>query len=168
MPLDGEQRGFIVEEVQRQIAPVAATVARMDRTLRSLYSNGSGGPPGYLETARAEDKARISELLDMKREDHERLKVVESKIAAQDTAAQTIAGVKVTSDKVESKAAVKLANRIAIAAVIIGLLSLLGLGFSVYTAWHESQRKLGTENSPPAVQSLQQPQNAGGEGSHHW
>jgi hypothetical protein len=51
-----------MEEVSKQIGPLAATVGRMDKTLRSLYRNGSdaGGPPGYLETAREEDKQQFS------------------------------------------------------------------------------------------------------------
>lgn len=37
----------------------------MERRMRSLYSNGSGGPPGYLEMARAEDKERFAKLFEM-------------------------------------------------------------------------------------------------------
>ena len=46
-----------MEEVQNHIGPLRMAVESQGRTLRSLYSNGSGGPPGYLENARAEDKA---------------------------------------------------------------------------------------------------------------
>ncbi len=37
----------------------------LERLMRSLYSNGSGGPPGYLEMARAEDKERFAKLFEM-------------------------------------------------------------------------------------------------------
>ena len=37
----------------------------MERLMRSLYSNGTGGPPGYLEMARAEDKERFAKLFEM-------------------------------------------------------------------------------------------------------
>jgi len=51
-----------VEEVQNHLGPIAATVSRLDKTVRSLYSNGSGGPPGFLETARKEDDERYDRL----------------------------------------------------------------------------------------------------------
>ena len=137
MALDGEQRGFIVEEVQRQIAPLLATVTRMDKTLRSLFSNGSGGPPGYLETARAEDKSKMDEFLSMKREDHERLKAVENKLLAQDTATETLAGMN-ASDSRKKKDFRDWATLIFIA------LATMAAIFSGYTAWHESHRPLGT------------------------
>ena len=137
MALDGEQRGFIVEEVQRQIAPLSATVTRMDKTLRSLYSNGSGGPPGYLETARAEDKSKMDEFLSMKREDHERLKAVENKQLAQDTATETLAGMN-ASDSRKKKDFRDWATLIFLALATVAAI------FSGYTAWHESHRPLGT------------------------
>ena len=53
----------MTEELVTHFGPMAATVDRLDKTVRSLYSNGSGGPPGYLETARAEDNLRYTRLL---------------------------------------------------------------------------------------------------------
>ena len=53
---NGEIRRVVVEEVQNQLLPLRQAVESQGRTLRSLYSNGSGGPPGYLEKARDEDK----------------------------------------------------------------------------------------------------------------
>jgi hypothetical protein len=52
----GEIRNLVVAEVQNQLKPLIDTIDRHGKTLRSLYANGSGGPPGYLEMARAEDK----------------------------------------------------------------------------------------------------------------
>ena len=43
-------------EVQNQLRPLIEEINRQGKTIRSLYANGSGGPPGYLEMARAEDK----------------------------------------------------------------------------------------------------------------
>ena len=43
-------------EVQAKLEPLRLAVESQGRTLRSLYSNGSGGPPGYLERARDEDR----------------------------------------------------------------------------------------------------------------
>ena len=50
-----------MEEVQRHLEPLTATVNRLDKTVRSIYSNGSGGPPGFLENARAEDERHREE-----------------------------------------------------------------------------------------------------------
>jgi hypothetical protein len=60
-----EVKAAIVLEVHSQLNPLKTTVDRLDRTVRSLYSNGSGGPPGYLETARAEDNEWKAQLLDL-------------------------------------------------------------------------------------------------------
>jgi len=49
-------------EIQNQLKPLVDTMTRQGQIIRSLYSNGSGGPPGYLETARAEDKRDSEEL----------------------------------------------------------------------------------------------------------
>ncbi len=49
-------------EVQNRLGPLVDKVDRQGNILRSLYANGSGGPPGYLEMARAEDKAQDQRL----------------------------------------------------------------------------------------------------------
>lgn len=54
-----------MEEVQNQLGPLKQAVDKQGMTLRSLYSNGSGGPPGYLETAREVDNGRFKELFEM-------------------------------------------------------------------------------------------------------
>lgn len=54
--LSGEIQRFIVAEVQNHLRPLVEKVDKQGNTLRSLYANGSGGPPGYLEMARAEDR----------------------------------------------------------------------------------------------------------------
>lgn len=61
--LPDEVRAAIVLEVNSQLNPLKETVDRLDKTVRSLYRNGSGGPPGYLETARAEDNEWKEKLL---------------------------------------------------------------------------------------------------------
>jgi len=62
VPDENEIRRIVVDEVHNQVGPLKSTVDRLDRTVRSLYSNGSGGPPGFLEVAREEDKKRQGEL----------------------------------------------------------------------------------------------------------
>lgn len=45
-----------MEQIQNRLGPLVEKVDKQGNILRSLYANGSGGPPGYLEMARAEDK----------------------------------------------------------------------------------------------------------------
>ena len=47
------------------IHPIRTDIGNIGSRLRSLYSNGSGGPPGYLETAREQDDERFAALFDM-------------------------------------------------------------------------------------------------------
>ena len=47
-----------MQEVQRQIGPLAEQVAKIGNNVERLY-NSNGGPPGYLQTARSEDKGRF-------------------------------------------------------------------------------------------------------------
>ncbi len=58
----GEIQRLIVAEVQNRLGPLVEKVDRQGNILRSLYANGSGGPPGYLEMARAEDKEQDKRL----------------------------------------------------------------------------------------------------------
>ena len=52
-PIDeSDVRRIVVEEVNQ----VRGTVERLAGQVRYLYSNGSGGPPGFLEVARAQDE----------------------------------------------------------------------------------------------------------------
>ena len=74
--LSDEMKGAIVLEVHSQLNPLKTTVDRLDRTVRSLYSNGSGGPPGYLETARAEDKEKHKALMDVVAEHGDQLATI--------------------------------------------------------------------------------------------
>jgi hypothetical protein len=67
-----------VAEVQNRLGPLVDKVDRQGNILRSLYANGSGGPPGYLEMARAEDKAQDQRLFGKINEMVERLDAVDS------------------------------------------------------------------------------------------
>lgn len=64
-PSREEIRSLVIMEIQNALGPLVSTVDKQGRLLYSLYSNGSGGPPGYLEMARAEDNKRFGELLEM-------------------------------------------------------------------------------------------------------
>jgi hypothetical protein len=56
------------EEVRTELAPVLAALAKLNSWKLSLWANGSGGPPGYLEKARQEDDERYGRLLAMAQE----------------------------------------------------------------------------------------------------
>jgi hypothetical protein len=71
-------------EVQSKLEPLRAAVEAQGRTLRSLYSNGSGGPPGYLENAREEDKEWKDQMFDKLDNFLNRLDAVERFIVAHD------------------------------------------------------------------------------------
>lgn len=51
-----------MEEVQKHVIPIQNSLAQINRWKTSLWSNGSGGPPGYLEMARKEDDERYQRL----------------------------------------------------------------------------------------------------------
>lgn len=81
--MDEEIQRFIRDEVARQVLPIAQSVEAvskqngyqsglltmqvkkiedLERWTRKLWSNGSGGPPGYLEIAREQDEDWKSEV----------------------------------------------------------------------------------------------------------
>jgi hypothetical protein len=153
----GEIRGFIVEEVQKQIAPLASTVGRMDKRLRSLYRNGTdpGGPPGFLETARQEDKEKISELLDHQREQITRLEKVENALNNAELVRQTQATS--VADKVDASEK-KFKKRLGWATLTLAILQIINI------LWDHRAgiiKSLSVVPSNPVVQSTQIiPQNA--------
>jgi hypothetical protein len=57
-----EVRAIVVEEIIKHVNPLQNGLAQVAKSLRALYSNGSGGPPGYLETARKEDDERYDRI----------------------------------------------------------------------------------------------------------
>lgn len=66
---DEEVRRMVTVEVARQLSPlrkaqdlIKSRVESIDRWKLSLWSDGTGGPPGFLETARAEDDKRYERL----------------------------------------------------------------------------------------------------------
>ncbi len=108
-------------EVQNHLRPLVEKVDRQGNILRSLYANGSGGPPGYLEMARAEDKeqdkrlfGRIDEVVERLEQFAERIDTVDKFItdhnAREDQRdVDRITEAQAVSDKLEN--AEKKANR---------------------------------------------------------
>lgn len=61
-----------MEEVERQLKPFKVELDKntlatesIGRWKLALWSNGSGGPPGYLEVARAQDEERFTKIFDL-------------------------------------------------------------------------------------------------------
>ena len=118
-----------MEEVERRLEPLTRTVGVVDKTLRSLYSNGSGGPPGYLENARAEDKEQSRRLFGLIRGLEVRLAKVEVTIDRNSVledkrdedklaAAELVAAQLKESEK-------KFNRRIAVIGIILSILTLI-------------------------------------------
>ena len=107
-----------MEEVQNHIGPLRIAVESQGRTLRSLYSNGSGGPPGYLENARAEDKAWKDEMFNKLDDFLDRLDKVEDFVVAHNA---TEAQIVIDRKELNRKLNVKLV----IVGLVISLVSIL-------------------------------------------
>ncbi len=56
-----------MQEVTRQLGPLTERVGTLSNNLERLY-NSNGGPPGYLQTARAEDTRRFEEIFKILKE----------------------------------------------------------------------------------------------------
>ena len=119
-----------MDEVIRHINPLKVALEKMssvlDRatsTLRTLYSNGSGGPPGYLEVAREEDDERYNRLEKASLSQAEDIKVIKETLL-------------LTKDREARRAEMtkkvwKIGWKIG-AALLAGLASLIGWG------WHQT------------------------------
>jgi hypothetical protein len=81
----GESRDFVVAEITRQLQPVESAVANMDKRLERLY-NSNGGPPGYLQTARAEDNGRFEMIFKILNEVNPKLRTLEDFVRDHETA----------------------------------------------------------------------------------
>lgn len=58
-------QSIIITANVAKLDKIAETNLVAERWRRSLWGNGSGGPPGFLEAARAEDKAKLDQLFAM-------------------------------------------------------------------------------------------------------
>lgn len=124
-------------EVQNQLNPLKQTVDQLGRVMRSLYSNGSGGPPGYLEKARDEDKEWKNTMFQSIRALVDRIDHVDDFVLEQKT-------VRTEREKYDTKRDRRLDTRIALGGVLIALLALL-VGWLTY---RDSQRKVGDAHQP--------------------
>lgn len=81
-----------MSEVRNQLEPFSVRLTKTENWQHKLWSNGSNGPPGYLETARDEDKQRqkevdekieiIMNLLDPRRRFNQWIKILSLVVAA--------------------------------------------------------------------------------------
>ena len=133
-----------MEEVQNHIGPIRTAVESQGRTLRSLYSNGSGGPPGYLENARAEDKQWKNEMLGKLNDFLDRLDKVEDFVIAHNaTEAQIVIDRKELNRKLNIK--------LIIVSLVISAVSILTANIS--SCKHAAQSFLSdrSQNTPQLV-----------------
>ena len=160
----GEIRRLIVQEVQNQLEPLRKDVQAQGNRLRSLYSNGSGGPPGYLETARAEDREKFTQLFGLLARVAERLDIFDDFVTVHNTReeqrekdrvaqAADIASKLDNSDK-------KLNRRLAFGGIIISVIGVIIAGLVGYLTYRDSQRKVGDTRQPVVSLSEKPPQMA--------
>ncbi len=64
-----------MQEVTRQLGPLTERVGTLSNNLERLY-NSNGGPPGYLQTARAEDNGRFEMIFAMLKEHKDEIQPV--------------------------------------------------------------------------------------------
>jgi hypothetical protein len=152
---EGEVRRIVAMEVQNQLHPLRTAVEKQGATLRSIYSNGSGGPPGFLENARREDKDtfdRIFERLDCLRplEDF----VTSYKATETQREKDRIQRDQEIAAKVDASSK-RMDKRVALAGLAVAILALL-VGWLTY---RDSQRKV-SDLQPQPVPSMQTPQRA--------
>ena len=142
----------MTEELNNRLTPLTQKIDKVQGTVRSLFRNGDGGAPGYLETARAEDNGRFETLFKML----EKLRPLEDFVTGfRATEIQRekdrIARDAEIAKKLDESAG-RLNAKIAIAGVIVAILALL-VGWLTY---RDSQRKLSDAHQP-AVSSSQIP-----------
>jgi len=127
-----------MEEVQNHIGPLRLAVESQGRTLRSLYSNGSGGPPGYLENAREEDKQWKNQMFGKLDAFMDRLEKVEAFVIAHDaTEAQIVVDRKELNRKLNWK--------LAVVSLVISIISILSANIS--SCKHVAQTFLSDQHS---------------------
>lgn len=132
-----------MEEVQNRIGPLQTAVESQGRTLRSLYSNGSGGPPGYLEKAREEDKDWKNQMFDKLDDFLARLDKVEDFIVAHNaTEAQIVVDRKELNKKLNIK--------LIVVSLVISAISLLSANMS--SCKHAAQSFLSDQRSQNTLQ----------------
>lgn len=142
-----------MEEVNRQVGPLKTTVDRLADTVGDVGGqitrlfNSNGGPPGYLQTARAEDKQTFSEVfaaLGHIRPLQDFVTVYNAQEAqrAKDQAERD-AQIKASVEKANTKTATRQNWFL----VVVGILTLL-VGWLTYRDAHRPTTGLA---SPPAV-----------------
>ncbi len=98
-------------EVTRQLGPLAEQVGKLSNNVERLY-NSNGGPPGYLQTARAEDNQRFTRIFETLDEHKDAIQPLKDFISKHETAAQT-------REEDHEKLSKRLNTRLAIFTVII-------------------------------------------------
>jgi hypothetical protein len=161
VPDEDAIRRLVVEEVHNQVGPIKSTVDRLDRTVRSLYSNGSGGPPGFLEIARDEDKRDkeklfgLIEKIDNRVDSFDNFVTEQKAIREERKRADEERAATIKSDLDAANA--KLGMRISKRDLLFAIASLVIAVFMAWIGWREYIRKTSVVSPPPVVQSQPKP-----------
>lgn len=150
----GEIQRVVMQEVTKQLGPLTDRVSLLSNNIERLY-NSNGGPPGYLQTARQEDKGRfemIFNILDEHKRDIQPIKdfINTHRVQEQDRADD------------QTKLSKRLNVRLVILGLVIGALQLFGPSIQ------GCRRAANAMFDQPAVHSQLQPQNAGGLPPTHY
>ena len=161
MPDEEAIRRFIVQEVNSQVGPLKTTVDRLDRTMRSLYSNGSGGPPGFLETVKEEDKRDKEKLFGL-------IEKIDSRVDSFDNFVTEQKAIREERKRVDEERAatikrdldaanLKLGTRISRRDLLFAIASVIIAMFMAWIGWREYIRKTSVVSPPPVIQSQPKP-----------
>ena len=137
-----------MQEVQRQIGPLAEQVAKIGNNVERLY-NSNGGPPGYLQTARSEDKGRFEMIFNILDEHKDAIQPIKDFIKKHEVQEQ---------DRADDQE--KLSKRLNVRLVVLGLV-IATLQF-IAPSMQGCKRAANAILDPPVTHSQLQPQNAGG------
>ena len=104
-------------EVTRQLGPLAEQVGKLSNNVERLY-NTNGGPPGYLQTARAEDNRRFEMIFKILEEHKEAIDPIKEAITAN-------AGKEAQRRQDDKKLEKKFNTRLVIFGLVLSVISIL-------------------------------------------
>jgi hypothetical protein len=107
-----------MQEVTKQLGPLADRVSLLSNNIERLY-NSNGGPPGFLQTARKEDDGRFQMIFDILDEHKQDIQPIKDFIRDRRSQDETRA-------EDQDKLSKKLNVRLVVLGLVIGALQLFG------------------------------------------
>ena len=153
-----------------EVNHLRGTVERLAGQVRSLYSNGSGGPPGFLEVARAQDEKDKEKLYGVIEKIDQRMDAFDCFVNEQATIRaerkrideERAAQIKIDLESANSKLGMRIGKR----DLLFAIASLILAVFMAWIGWREYQRKTEATPPRPVVQSQAIPQVSESTASH--